>query len=71
MRRIPLSELNDLMVLAKPIYQGTRLILERDISCMTKYVKQLEYLGIYSLYVKDECAEDMTIPEAICGETRE
>ncbi|MBE5882205.1 MAG: HD-GYP domain-containing protein [Lachnospiraceae bacterium] len=71
MRRISLNELNDLMVLAKPIYQGTRLILERDISCMTKYIKQLENLGIYSLYVKDECSEDITIPDAVCEETRD
>lgn len=71
MRRISLSELNDSMVLAKPIYQGTRLILERDISHMTKYIKQLENLGIFSLYVKDEYSEDIIIPDAVCEETRE
>ena len=71
MRRISLNELNDSMVLAKPIYQGTRLILERDISCMTKYITQLENLGIFSLYVKDEYSEDITIPDAVCEETRE
>lgn len=71
MRRISISELNDAMVLAKPIYQGTRLILERDISNLTRYVQQLENLGIFSVYVKDAWSEDIDIPDAVCEETRE
>lgn len=71
MRRISLHELNDTMVLAKPIYQGTRLILERGISRLDKYVKQLEKMGIFSLYVNDPWSEDITIPDAVCEATRE
>lgn len=71
MRRISLYDLNDTMILAKPIYQGTRLILERGISHLTKYVKQLENMGIYSLYVNDDWSEDISIPDAVCEETRE
>ncbi len=71
MRRISLYDLNDTMILAKPIYQGTRLILERGISHLTKYVKQLENMGIYTLYVNDDWSEDISIPDAVCEETRE
>ncbi len=71
MRRISTNELNDTMVLAKPIYQGTNLILERDASHLTKYIKHLENLGIYFVYVKDAWSEDILIPDAICEETRE
>ncbi len=71
MRRIPINELNNEMVLAKPIYQGTRLILERDASHLTKHIKQLENLGIFYVYVKDEWAKDISIPDAIREETRE
>ena len=71
MRRISTSELNDAMVLAKPIYQGTQLILERDMAQLTKYINQLENLGIYYVYVKDEWSEDISIPDAVCEETRE
>lgn len=71
MRRISINELNNEMVLAKPIYQGTRLILERGASHLTKYTKQLENLGIFSVYIKDEWAKDISIPDAIHEETRE
>lgn len=71
MRRISLQELNDSMVLARPIYQGTRLILERDISHLTKYVPQLENMGIFYIYVKDSWSEDIDIPDAVCEETRQ
>ena len=71
MRRISINELNDAMVLAKPIYQGTRLILERDASHLAKHIKQLENLGIFSVYIKDEWAKDISIPDAIREETRE
>lgn len=70
MRRISLQDLNDTMILAKPIYQGTRLILERDITNLTKYVTQLEHIGIYSLYVKDSWSDDISIPDAVCEQTR-
>lgn len=71
MRRISITDLNDAMVLAKPIYQGTQLILERDASHLTKYINQLENLGIYSVYIRDAWSEDILIPDAICEETRE
>ncbi len=71
MRRISINELNNEMVLAKPIYQGTRLILERGASHLTKYTKQLENLGIFSVYIKDEWAKDISIPDAIREETHE
>ena len=71
MRRISLHDLNDSMVLAKPIYQGTTLILERGISQLTKYISQLENIGIFSLYVNDAWSEDIAIPDAVCEETRE
>ena len=71
MRRISIDELNNEMILAKPIYQGTRLILERDASHLTKHISQLENLGIFSVYIKDEWAKDISIPDAIREETRE
>ena len=71
MRRISLQDLNDTMILAKPIYQGTRLILERDITHLTRYIKQLENIGIYSLYVNDSPSEDISIPDAVSEETRQ
>ncbi len=71
MRRISLQDLNDTMILAKPIYQGTRLILERNITHLTRYVTQLENIGIYSLYVKDSWSNDISIPEAVCDQTRQ
>lgn len=71
MRRVALSDLDDSMVLAKPIYQGTRLILERGISHLTKYINQLENLGVFSVYVKDAVSRDILIPDALCDETRE
>jgi len=70
MRRISISELNNEMILAKPIYQGTRLILERGASFLTKHIKQLENLGIFYVYVQDEWSKDISIPDAVYEETR-
>lgn len=71
MRRVGINELNDNMILAKPIYQGTRLILERGMTHLTKYKGQLSNLGVLSLYVKDKVSKDIEIPDAVREETRE
>lgn len=71
MRRVSLNDLNDDMVLAKAIYQGPRLILERGINCLTRYTQQLNNIGIFSVYVEDELAAGIHVPDVICESTRE
>lgn len=71
MRRVSLNDINDNMVLARPIYQGPRLILERGVNSLTRYTQQLNNLGIFSVYVEDELSMGIHIPDAVCQETRE
>lgn len=47
MRRISLNEVTDDMTLAKPIYQGTKLILQTGVAGIPKYKEKLNNVGIF------------------------
>lgn len=71
MRRVSLNDLTDNMVLAKAIYQGSSLILEQGVNCLTRYTRQLNNMGIFSVYVEDELAEGIHVPDIVCESTRD
>lgn len=71
MRRISLNEVTDDMTLAKPIYQGTKLILQTGVAELGKYKEKLNNIGVFSVYVNDPVSDDITVPDVVCEQTRE
>ena len=71
MRRISLNEVTDDMTLAKPIYQGTKLILQTGVAGIPKYKEKLNNVGIFSVYVNDPVSDDISVPDVVCEQTRE
>lgn len=70
MRRVALNQLTPDMCLAKPIYQGNRLILPEGTNNLIRYVTNLNNLGIYSLYINDEYSDEIEITDGISDLTR-
>ena len=59
------------MTLAKPIYQGTKLILQTGVAGIPKYKEKLNNVGIFSVYVNDPVSDDISVPDVVCEQTRE
>ena len=53
MRRLPLNELTDDMQLARPIYHNNHLLLQQGTKNLQRYVRGLNNLGIFSVYISD------------------
>lgn len=70
MRRIPLSQIQPHMHLARDIYHLNSLLLREGTSNLDRYTASLANLGITSIYIVDNISEDIEIPDAITEQTR-
>lgn len=69
MRRLPLNELTDDMQLARPIYHNNHLLLQQGTKNLQRYVRVLNNLGIFSVYISDSVSDGIEIHDAISEET--
>lgn len=69
MRRLPLNQITNEMQLARPIYHNNRLILNKGTKNLSHYVKGLNNLGIFSVYIEDSFSDGIEIQDAISEET--
>lgn len=70
MRKVRLENLTSNMCLGKPVFHRNTMLLREGASNLTKFVPNLQNLGIYSLYIDDEVSEGIEIEDAISDETR-
>lgn len=73
MRRLSVEKLKSGMVVARSIYNSDgRVLLHAGIILDDVYIKRLQQMGIYSVYVKDDLIDDLNlhIPELISETTR-
>lgn len=71
MRLVHIDELDDDMVLAKPIIDRHRYLLCKGQDNLTRFKDKLEELGISYIYIEDDISEDIEINEAVREETRQ
>lgn len=71
MRRISVDKLKPGMVLSKPIYTTTGVVLLRDGQKLTdKFIEKIQYLQLDFIYIKDEMSEGIYIDEIISEQMR-
>ena len=70
MRLVSTSMLKSNMVLARSIYHNDCLILRAGQSDITRFVSQLNNMGIEFIYVEDSKSEGIVIPDVLSEATR-
>ena len=71
MQRILVSELKPGMQTARNVISADgRLLLSADSRVTDSYIRRLQELGIYAIYVRNPFFEDVKIPTALTEETR-
>lgn len=70
MRLISTSQVKPDMVLARPIYNDGCLILANGTNNLERYIRSLNRMGIYEIYIEDEISEGIDVPDAITIKTR-
>ncbi|WP_167957766.1 HD-GYP domain-containing protein [Anaerosporobacter faecicola] len=70
MRLISTTQIQSDMVLARPIYSEGCLILANGTNNLERYIRNLNRLGIFEIYVEDDISEGITIPDVITSKTR-
>jgi putative nucleotidyltransferase with HDIG domain len=71
MRIINLNELNNDMILARPIYYKNCILLNKDQKNLLRYKNRLIRLGINYIYIDDELSKDIIINDIIKEQTRQ
>jgi putative nucleotidyltransferase with HDIG domain len=69
MRKVLICNLTPDMCLAKPVLFKNMLLLNKGIYNLNKYIKLLEKLGIYSIYIEDGISSEIEIPELVSEKT--
>lgn len=71
MQRVLVSQLQEGMITARNIYSADGLmLLAVDQEITAGYIRRLEELGIYAVYVRNSFCEDLEIPTVLTEETR-
>lgn len=70
MRLISVEMLRPEMKIARAVYQQGALILPAGRSNVTRYIPNLQNMGIEYVYVEDDKSEGIEIPDAIAEKTR-
>lgn len=70
MRRVSTTMIKPHMSLARSIYYNDRLLLKEGCQNINRYIRSLESIGIYHIYIEDEESEGIEISEVITLQTR-
>lgn len=71
-QRVLVSQLQEGMITARNIFSADGLmLLAADKEVSIHYIKRLEELGIYAIYVRNPFCEDVEIPTLLSEETRQ
>lgn len=70
MRLIATSQVKPNMILARPIYNDGCLILAQGTNNLERYIRSLNRLGIYEIYIEDAISEGIDVPDALTIKTR-
>lgn len=71
MRYVPISLVEDGMVLGQDIYDGGgRMLLARHLILNPSYIRSLEAMGFPGIYIDDEFSEDIEVKEVIRPEIK-
>lgn len=66
MRYVPISSLEDGMILGKTLYgENGEILLREDSIIQISYVKKMILLGYGGVYIKDELSEDIVVEDVI------
>ncbi len=71
MRLIETEKIDNSMELARPVYHGGHIMLNKGISNLTTYKERLLKIGITYVYINDEDSEDIVVKGLIDDQTRE
>lgn len=70
MRRVSIYALTPEMELARPVCNGTQVLINVGLKHLDRYVGRLEEMGITSLYIEDDAGEGIEVDDLITIRTR-
>ncbi len=70
MRLVNVNDIEEGMILGKPIYSGENLLLQEGVKLKKRYKQKIQDLGYNNIYIQDELLQDLEINEIVNDELR-
>lgn len=70
MRKVPLTMLTPDMKLGRAVCHGSNILIQEGTDNLNRFVKSLDRIGIYHLYIEDFTSEGIEVEDIVCDRTR-